>query len=438
MTRTEALTFTPEEADKLARGWPNLIVPVDGDNRDKSPAKSAFKAYHAIDPIFFTEWPRLVLHRFVRAGADDLFGRHGTMEKQNAAMSNEKLLTPSEALDGLARVFREGEEHYEYKVHAYVYGVEAIAGTDATLARLVSEIEAFTPSKKDGDGNGLFTKGGIADTLAFLLLRASPAAAKSARKRIADALPRTEDIVRTKKLSEDFDGYIIGLDLALDGSAAVKRANTKYRAYASGEHARFEWLEYAADDPAWVLECWAIEPKLPMSVRIVHIAGTAALVGLEKRKWRAIELPSLVRDFGMIRSPLVVDFILSLVGKSSAKDAPLAWFRATPNTPRPFCRRNLRQPRRRCCARCRVSARNDRACARFDSFSSRRPWVVRARGRARRRSRRLRAARSRRRARRRGRLRISRSRAATIRRRTSPSRTSMPSVIASWASGGST
>ncbi len=209
-----------------------------------------------------------------------------------------------------------------------MYGVEAIAGTDATLARLIDEIEAFTPSAKESAPNNNFTKGGIADTLAFLLLRASPAVAKPARKRIADARARAEEIVRTEKLGEDFDGYIIGLDLAINGTAAVKRANMKYGAYASGKHARFAWLEYAADDPAWVLECWAIEPTQPMSVRIAHIAGEATLVNLEKRKWRAIELPSLVRDFGMIRSPLVVDFILSLVGKTAAKDAPLAWFRA--------------------------------------------------------------------------------------------------------------
>jgi hypothetical protein len=78
------------------------------------------------------------------------------------------------------------------------------------------------------------------------------------------------------------------------------------------------------------------DKKLPMCVRLAAIGGSPVRAGLEARKWPARQMPSVVRDFGMIRDPAVAKLMLSLVGKASVKDGPLAWFRAHADYARPL------------------------------------------------------------------------------------------------------
>ncbi len=79
-----------------------------------------------------------------------------------------------------------------------------------------------------------------------------------------------------------------------------------------------------------------------MSVRLAKIAGPDTLERLSDRKFGACELPSMVRGFGMVKSEHVVRWILGLVGKSAAKDAPLAWFRAHAAFARPILERTAK------------------------------------------------------------------------------------------------
>ncbi len=103
-----------------------------------------------------------------------------------------------------------------------------------------------------------------------------------------------------------------------------------------------DWVEYAHDDPDFVRACAVKEPKQSMSVRIVQLGGLETMKGLLKRKVSAPKQPAALRDFGMVRAPESVELVLSLVGKTSAKDAPLKWLVAHADYARPFVERSAK------------------------------------------------------------------------------------------------
>lgn len=330
MPKTQ-LCFDEKDERKLARGWPNLIVPVDGLAQDKRPAAAAERAWGAIDPIYFTEWPRLTLHRYLHAAMQTVYVQY-TEQHWAAIQAGFQEADPPEAkdlLDALRRLFREGYDTYQFHERAFVYGTETLAGTDATLATIIDEMVHFTVPETNPGLNHI-CRASLADTTHFLMLRASPAAAKAAREGLAKAAafsgPR-----------KGYDEYFEALDYVANGAAAVKRCmgkwiNLEVTAYSMGAGA-----EYAGDDPEFVRECVKkADKKAPMSVRVAWLGGAATLDGLEARKWRAAELPSVVRDFGMLRDPNVVNLMLSLVGKSSVKDGPIEWFRAHADYAKPL------------------------------------------------------------------------------------------------------
>jgi len=324
--------FTPEDDEKLARGWPYLIVPVDGRNEDKTSA-SAIKAWMASDPVFFTEWPRKTLHRFMHAS---MRSSAGDETGWKAALENDAPPTAAESLDGLRNLFRNGGRTYPFNHRDVVWGVEAIAGTDATLDAIVSEIEA---EQRVTDSTDVSVREAVAGTTAFLLLRASPAAAKRARQR----LERVFSAPRDATIAGAYDDYFDTIDCALHGAPAVKRFYAKWAGRVR------VWLEVpalycaasldlAVDDPSYIRETITANPKFiseGMSVRVAALGGPEVLAALPKRKWPARQMLAVVRDLGMIRAPEIVTFMASLVGKSSAKDAPINWLRAHADYARP-------------------------------------------------------------------------------------------------------
>jgi len=312
------LCFRTEDDEKLARGYPNLIVPVDGMNQDKAPAKSALKWYMASDPIYFAEWPREVLHRILRVFADDAFKGDGSGDALKAL---EKKGPPDAEmlLAAIKKMFETGKVNYAFHKRTLVYGTELIAGTDATLMAIA---DAFASSawKVPAETLNESSRDTLIECAAFLFLRASPKVVKAAREKIVPLDP---------KVATAYEWCAKTIDLTLSGAAGVKRTMRTRVALETNALVSDVSLELAGDDPDWVREMVAkAKPTDPMSVRIAHIAGPSVLANLSKRKWPAVKMPSVVRDFGMIRDPEIVTFMLSLVGKSSVKDAPLAWFRA--------------------------------------------------------------------------------------------------------------
>lgn len=321
------LCFRPEDDEKLARGYPNMIVPVDGLNQDRAPAKSAMKWYMASDPIYFTEWPREVLHRILRVFADDAFkGGGGNGDAMKALDTN----GPPDAkmlLAAIGKMFETGKVNYAFHKRTLVYGTEVIAGTDATLMAIAN---AFASSawKTPAETLNESCRDTLIECVAFLFMRASPKVVKAAREKIVPLDP---------KVAKAYEWCAQTIDRTLHGAAAVKRTITTRCGLELDALVSDASLELAGDDPDWVREMVAkAKPTEPMSVRVAHIAGPSVLADLEKRKWPAVKMPSIVRDFGMIRDPAIVTFMLSLVGKSSVKDAPLEWFRAHADYARPL------------------------------------------------------------------------------------------------------
>ena len=306
--------FDKADEEKLARGWPNLIVTVSG--VEKTAGRSALKAFGAIDPVYFTEWPAPVLTRYLRAKLATLKARKRSDEWDElakAACAEPAALTAAEALDCVKRAFDESDDIYPFQTEGIVYGAEAIAGTDAVLDAITAKVAPFKGKEPSA------TQANMAATLGFLFLRATPAAAKSARAKLAKA-SSTKD-----------QEYATALDLSLHGTAAARRAvagaNWVGLDGGMGLIGRPE-LEYC-DDPDFVVEkVKSAKRDQSMSVRVAWLGGSETLANLASRKWMARQLPAVVRDFGMIRAPEVVDLMLSLVGKSSVKDGPINWFRA--------------------------------------------------------------------------------------------------------------
>ncbi len=329
----ENVCFTPAEDALLAQGWPRVVAFVDGHPHDKRPVPNALKVFNASDPIYFTEWPRNVAYRFLRAGDATQFERNATKTAEitaaaSAAVENDTPFTKAEAIAAFRRAFRRSDEFYQFKSGDYVLALEQLAGTEAILDALAAELPAFTPTQsKGGTPFNSYFKARVAHLVGFMLLRVSDDVATRIRNELEPERKRLDALVSAQSL-HDWSPFTEGLDMSLHGAAAVRRAMTG--------RISLDSLEHAHDDPAWVRECVRAEPKQPMSVRLAKIAGPEALEQLSARKFAARELPSMVRDFGMVKSEHVVRWILSLVGKSALKDAPLAWFRAHAAYARPI------------------------------------------------------------------------------------------------------
>jgi hypothetical protein len=317
------LCFRPEDDEKLARGWPNLIAPVDGLNQDKAPAKSALKWYMASDPIYFTEWPRQVLHRVLHLFAAGAFKKEGGMK----ALETSGPPKAESLLDAIGDMFETGMVNYAFHKRTLVYGTETIAGTDATLMAIANAFASsawVTPAETLNES----VRDTLVECAAFLFLRASPKVVEAAREKIVPLPPAT---------ATAYEWCAQTIDCALHGAAGVKRAMRTKCPLEVGALVSNASAELAGDDPDWVREMVVrAKPIEPMSVRIAHIAGPSVLANLSKRKWPSVKMPSIVRDFGMIRDPEIVTFMLSLVGKPSVKDAPLAWFRAHADYAKPI------------------------------------------------------------------------------------------------------
>jgi hypothetical protein len=254
-----------------------------------------------------------VLERYVRVGIDTLF-----LDDREKSFGG-PAPTAAEAIDGLRRMFREGYDTYRFRESELAYGVEAIAGTDATLAAIAEEILTFPKGKTSGFNYDC--RGAIAQTTAFMMLRASPKVVKDARAKMERGLANGG--------AKQYKDYFAALDYVLHGAKTLSKRKRDWWPMDLWQILGLEAsLDFAADDPKWVAEQVARDPKGQISVRVAWIAGPSALEGLANRKWPVRMLASVLRDFGMLADPQIVPFMLSYIGKSSAKDAPMNWFRA--------------------------------------------------------------------------------------------------------------
>lgn len=296
------ITFTKEEQSLLDRGWPRMIRLVDGHAHDKNPEKAALAwANNARDDVYHSELPREVANVAIRMGPRWIpRGKPAVTEKGE----------PRDLLAKHVATFTGGttSEHGR----DWVFLVEALIGADATLDAIAEGFESMRGEPRDVFQFAFKT--GVASAIGFLLLRANDA--KKHRKRL-EAFRKT--LAKKKKHWHMIAGY---LDASLNGSKGLRR-------WLGPDRHSLIWAEYANGDPDYVNECIAeCDADAPMSVRLAAIAGTGVMKNITRRKWYAADLRAVMRDFGMIRAPETVELALSLVGRSTAKDAPMKWITA--------------------------------------------------------------------------------------------------------------
>jgi hypothetical protein len=315
-----------------------MVRLVDGHVHDKNATKSALAWLATIDPKYRSEWPREVANRAMRVGPVVQFVKssqpsNAITKASQKAIETAGPLSKDEARAKLFDVVCKLDEHsYEFKVAEYVYLIETVIGADAALDAIAEGFEKSKPQVvKPGAGTPMesYIKKYVAGTIGFLLLRAKKSA--PLRKRLEAQHARFATIA---KKSDDWEWCALTFDRALNGSAAFKRQ------LAAGWKTSLAYLDHVNDDPDLVRDCVKKEPKQSMSVRLAKLGGAGVLEGLVKRKFSSPELVAALRDFGMVKSPEVVELALSLVGKSALKDAPLEWLVAHADYAKPIVQRS--------------------------------------------------------------------------------------------------
>ncbi len=309
--------FLPTEKERLERGWPHQVILED--DSAAPPERLALTVARGKTHVHGV-WPREALHRYLRLM--DCVGFEGMAvrvlsRKAEAALRTAGPPSAAEATAWLARAVHSYVHHDHARARELVFAIEALIGADRTLETVVRGFEA-APLTVDRRGAMFYQpsfKFGIATALPFVMLRASRKVAKASLRRLADEAKRFAG-AGTKHV--DLKWVATALAIASGGAAAVQTHFGK-------DMRQVFYLDYCADDPAWVRERLAANPRLPCTVRTLWIAGPAAMSGLSARKFSSPDLIATMRDVGMLQSPETVDFALSLVGRSAAKDAPLAW-----------------------------------------------------------------------------------------------------------------
>lgn len=315
------ITFTEEEQALLDRGWPRMIRLVDGHPHDENPERAVLSWLETTrEDRYRSEWPREVAYRAIRLGPQ-FRAKHGTVaptkigknELRLAAKAGPPSVDETRAIL-VKRVATFSGGASDQRATDDVYLAETTLGADATLDAIAEGFEAWKPGARADPWKNAY-KNGVASTIGFLLRRSQRA--KKHIARLDEQLARARALhAKAPHVWRMLVGY---LDASLHASAGVARFLGAHR------HSLL-WAEYAHDDPAFVRksvdEC---EKSAPMFVPVVAIAGPYAMRGITKRKWYAADLPAVMRDFGMIRAPETVELALSLVGRTTVKDAPAKW-----------------------------------------------------------------------------------------------------------------
>lgn len=307
-----SLCFDARDDTRLARGWPHCVELAIGHAHDKRPARSAVSLALTNGPKYYTLWPREVTHRFLRAMAvlrldrDRLRGTIG--RNARAALAREGAPTHDESKTWLTEATAGWAYFESSRTREFVFAIEALIGADDALDAIATGFENAT-LRMNRRGNMIYEqtfKAAIALATPFVGIRASKPAWAKYVSRIDEQRRRFD--------KPGWQGCVEAFDIVVGGASFIRRTFKPTPI----------WIDYV-DDPAWVLAALEDNATVSCSVRAVAIAGLGAMKGLSRRKFAPPSLPSVMRDFGMIRSPEAVTFALSIVGRSSAKDTPLRW-----------------------------------------------------------------------------------------------------------------
>jgi hypothetical protein len=198
--RDDELFFDPADAERLRRGWPYTLV-LDPSHKDNKRAAAATTSFiEAIDPKYFAVMPDEVARRFLRTGCVTQFRpRPGLTSSQamtactEAAIADGAPVLADEALALLREALRASREIYEFKVSTFLFTVEQIAGSEATVVALCDGFEALVAEAElpwRGSANFPYW---CASLLHWPLLRVPREARDKARARIDAVIEAAED-----------------------------------------------------------------------------------------------------------------------------------------------------------------------------------------------------------------------------------------------------
>jgi hypothetical protein len=189
---------------------------------------------------------------------------------------------------------------------------------------IVSALEALPEARfrVEAGGPDRQLAGHVFD-LGFVLRRVTPARRAELRARLEAIWSRHHDGSQAWEV-------MTALDAVLHGAAALRRSKPTY--------VYLDTYAHVHDDPELVRAVVADKETVyaDLDVQFVYIAGREALGLLGKHRPRAEEVPRFLEDIGKVESPIVASLMLDYVGKKSAKDAPMKWFRAHEAFARPI------------------------------------------------------------------------------------------------------
>lgn len=297
-------TFTTEQSEALARGWPHVITLVDS---AVEPVPLAVELLKRVDSKS-VRWSRPLAEAYVRG--------HGV----GAGKPSGKALAAMEGPPLDAAAFAEllplwlRRDRYRFQWTWLLLAAEALIGPDAVVDGVVDLFAGFTTRRWTAERPAMLFKRALTSpaylgyAVGFPLLRAG-ADRRAALAAVAERGP------------EGSSGRV-ALELALHGATAAQAHGIDLLAA----------LHFADDQPDYLRSCSAhARLDASLSPRFAWLGGTPVLKDFARRFDTRVpphQASELVGQFGVFATPEVLPVMLALVRASRSRRKALAWFDA--------------------------------------------------------------------------------------------------------------
>lgn len=311
----KGFALTPELDVAFALGWPHAVTLV-----EDHPANA-----HVVEALergiyYEMEWPTVVASRWARLRA--LGAMRGTpegkvlFEGEGEAIAHEA--GPISAADAPAlMVGILGNTEWRQDLRETSRIIEAFVGPETFATAVVEALENAADEVLALDD---IYRTFVVKHCAFALLRSEPATSEALRARLAKLLQRP--VAKTAPR-----GSVIGyVDVILGGRAGFERSSRRM----AGELSVHD-IMHVYDDPEYVREM--VQKQHPNfmlpDARLLFLGGAdLAQVYLDKFQKLKGQHERIVREFGAVRSPIVVEIMRKIAAAKEARADAQAWLAA--------------------------------------------------------------------------------------------------------------
>lgn len=328
------LCFTRADDERLALGYPHLRQLVDGhpDDGKKADTKARLAATNTKQLLTYrVAWPRGVAERFVRLSPNTWFqdwqARPPT-PSELAVAAPAGTVSEEEARAILAHAVPSHGCNHSLRVRAVDFLLEQMVGAEVVVDAILGTLEQLPTPRFRAERTPDRQLAGHVLNVAHMLLR----------------LPEERREHHRARLKALWETHHQG-SLAWEVMTALDRVLHGAKAFVGWTgYDYLEWHIHVTDDPQHLREVIAEKETVygALDVRFVYLAGPEVLTLTKKHRPAAWEVPMSLADIGMINHSNVVPLFLEYVGKSSAKDAPIAWLRAHKELAQPIVERAAR------------------------------------------------------------------------------------------------